>query len=445
MHSLSCPAFFSAKKNPILLLLLLTVQLNLTAQSPSPNIIYIMTDDLGYADLSCYGRKDYSTPNMDKLASQGVKFVNAYAGAPLCTPTRVSFMTGRYPARAEVGLYEPLRGNRKDSLVGLRPEYPSIATLLKNAGYETALIGKWHLGFIPEHGPNANGFDEFYGFHSGAVDYVSHVAPNRKPDLFHNSTPVKRQGYITDILTEQAVQFINKKHSKPFFLSLQFNAPHWPWQGPGDRPYPDTLELRLGGSPTVYKAMMKSLDSAVGVVLKAVDDARLYQNTLIIFTSDNGGERFSDMGIYSGAKAQLLDGGIRVPAFIRWPAKIKPNSVTTQVAITMDWTATILAAANAKPDPAFPLDGQNLLPVCTGGMQPFDRIFYWRMFQAGNQKAMRDGNWKYLVTGQGEFLFDLAADPSEKNNLREQSPEIFRKLQLKYAEWEKTVLQPVPL
>jgi arylsulfatase A-like enzyme len=437
--------FFGPEKNFILLLLLLTVQLNLTAQSPRPNIIYIMTDDLGYADLSCYGRKDYSTPNMDKLASQGVKFVNAYAGAPICSPTRVSFMTGRYPARAEVGLYEPLRGNRKDSLVGLTPEHTSIATLLKKAGYETALIGKWHLGFVPEHGPNANGFDEFYGFHSGAVDYVSHVAPSGKPDLFHNRTPVKRQGYITDILTEQAVQFLSKKHSKPFFLSLQFSAPHWPWQGPGDGPYPDTLPLGLGGSPTVYKAMMKSLDSAVGVVLKAVDDARLFQNTLIIFTSDNGGERYSDMGIYSGAKAQLLDGGIRVPAFIRWPAKIKPNSVTTQVAITMDWTATILAAASAKPDPAFPLDGQNLLPVCTGGMPPFDRTFYWRMFQGRKQKAMRDGNWKYLATDQGEFLFDLAADPSEKNNLREQSPEIFQKLQVKYSEWEKAVLQPVPL
>ena len=446
MRSLRYHPFFGPAKNLILLLLPLAVQLNLSAQSSRPNIIYIMTDDMGYADLSCYGRKDYSTPNMDKLASQGVKFINAYAGAPICSPTRVSFMTGRYPARAEVGLYEPLRGrNRKDSLVGLAHKDPSIATLLKNAGYETALIGKWHLGFIPQHGPNANGFDEFYGFHSGALDYVSHVAPTRKPDLFHNTTPVKRQGYMTDILTEQAVHFISKKHSKPFFLSLQFSAPHWPWQGPGDGAYPDTIELRLGGSPSVYKAMMKSLDSAVGVVLKAVDDARLFQNTLIIFTSDNGGEKYSDMGIYSGAKAQLLDGGIRVPAFIRWPAKIKPNIVTTQVAITMDWTATILAAANGKPDPAFPLDGQNLLPVCTGGMQPFDRTFYWRTFQVGNQKAMRDGNWKYLATGKGEFLFDLAADPSEKNNLREQSPEIFRKLQLKYAEWERTVLQPVPL
>jgi arylsulfatase A-like enzyme len=433
------------RRIPISLLLCCIVQNNCFAQSERPNLIYIMTDDMGYADISCYGRKDYTTPNIDKLASQGLKFMNAYAGAPLCTPTRVSFMTGRYPAKATVGLYEPLRGNAKDSSIGLKPEQTSVATLVRNAGYETALIGKWHLGFLPKHSPNANGFTEFFGFHSGAVDYVTHKGTSRTPDLYHNATPIQKDGYFTDIITEQAVQYIKKRHTKPFFLSLQFNAPHWPWQGPGDKAYPDTMNWTAGGSPEVFQAMMKSLDSAVGIVLKAVDDAGLSLNTVVIFTSDNGGEKYSDMGIYSGAKAQLWDGGIRVPAFVRWPGKIKPNSSTTQVAVTMDWTATILALAGAKPDAGFPLDGENLLAVCTGNKKVYGRTLFWRMFQGKNQKAMRDGNWKYLQTEKGEFLFDLSADPSEKNNLKEKNPEVFEKLKTKYADWEKTVLNPIPL
>ena len=415
------------------------------AQSSRPNIIYIMTDDMGYADISCYGRKDYTTPNIDKLASQGLKFTNAYAGAALCTPTRVSFMTGRYPARIRVGLFEPLRGSPKDTLEGLRPEQTSVATLVKNAGYETALIGKWHLGFTPQTSPNANGFTEFFGFHSGGTDYITHRSQSRSPDLYHNATPVQQDGYLTDILAQKAVQYIKQKHQKPFFLSLQFNAPHWPWQGPGDKPYPDTMRWPSGGSPAIFQAMMKSLDSAVGAILKAVDDANLAKNTVIIFTSDNGGEKFSDMGIYSGAKAQLLDGGIRVPAFIRWPGKIKPNSSTDQVVVTMDWTATILALAGAKPDPALRLDGENLLAVCTGEKKVYDRTLYWRMFQAKSQKAIRDGNWKYLQIERNESLFDLSADPSEKNNLKEKHPEIFEKLKSKYAAWEKTMLTPIPL
>jgi arylsulfatase A-like enzyme len=307
------------------------------------------------------------------------------------------------------------------------------------------LIGKWHLGFLPEHRPNANGFDEFFGFHSGATDYVTHGHRLGNPDLYHNTNPIRKDGYITDLLTEQAIKYIKKKHSRPFFLSVQFNAPHWPWQGPGDKAYPDTLNWRMGGSPVVYQAMMKSLDSAVGVIVKAVDDANLSENTVVVFTSDNGGERYSDMGIYSGGKAQLWDGGIRVPAFIRWTGKIKPNTTSDQVIVTMDWTATILALADAQPDPRFPLDGENLLPLCTGSKKAHSRTLYWRMFQDGNQKAIRDGNWKYLLTEQGESLFDLSADPSEKNNLKEKYPKEFTRLKRKYAEWEKTVLKPIPL
>ena len=430
-------SFFPA----MLILFVLPVQ----SQTQRPNIIYIMADDLGYADLSCYGRTDYQTPHLDKLASQGVKFMNAYAAAALCTPTRTAFMTGRYPARTPVGLMEPLRWGHKDSLVGLTPDYTSVATLLKNSGYETFLVGKWHLGYDPKFSPNKNGFDYFLGFNAGGIDYVSHKNPRGRPDLYENEKAITREGYITDIWGEKAIEIIRQKHSKPFFLGVMFNAPHWPWQAPGDKPYPDTLNWHKGGTQEKYAAMMKSLDDAVGRIMQAIDDEKMASNTLVIFTSDNGGEEFSNMGIYSGIKETLWEGGIREPAFIRWPGVIPANSVTQQVAVTMDWTATILAVAGAKPDPAFPLDGINILPVCTGKKKTGSRTLYWRLFQETKHKAVREGDWKYLQTEKGEFLFNLLNDPGERNDLKEKNPALFLHLKDKYREWEKQVLPPVEL
>jgi len=412
----------------------------LSAQT-RPNIIYMMADDLGYADLSCYGRKDYQTPNLDKLCAQGVKFMNAYANAPVCTPTRVAFMTGRYPARLEVGLYEPIAEGHKDSMIGLSPKNPTIGNLLKKAGYETYLVGKWHLGYQPEFSPNKNGFDYFFGFHAGAIDYISH-----SNDLYENETAIHRDGYTTDLWADKAIGIINQKHSKPFFLDVMFNAPRWPWQGPGDKPYPDTMNWTKGGSPAIYAAMMKSLDDAVGRIVKAIDDLKQSNNTVIIFTSDNGGERYSDNGIYKGAKMSLWEGGIREPAFVRWPGKIKENSVTNQVATTFDWTATILSLAEANEDPKFPLDGIDIMPVMLGEKKEMNRTLYWRIFQRNKHKAMREGKWKYLQDEKGnEYLFDLPEDPAEKNNLKDIHPDVFNKLKNEYSAWEKTMLEPIPL
>ncbi len=433
----------------IFLLFFVFFSLALSAQKNSrPNIIYIMADDLGYADISCYGRKDYQTPNLDKLCTQGVKFMNAYATAPVCTPTRVSFYTGRYPARLAVGLYEPIEGNSKDSLVGLSSETPSIGYLLKRSGYETYLVGKWHLGFTPEHSPNKNGFDYFFGFKTGATDYISHTAFNGEPDLYENDILLQKDGYITDLLGEKATEIIKQSHQKPFFLALMFNAPHWPWQTREDKPVPfgTAANWTEGGSPKTYATMMKSLDDAVGKIVKAIDDLKLSNNTVIIFTSDNGGERFSDNGIYKGRKMQLWEGGIREPAFIRWTGKLKENTVTDQVATTMDWTATILSIARAKADKNFPLDGIDLLPVLTGKQKELERTLYWRIFQRRQQSAIRDGNWKWLRDEKGEeYLFDLSIDPSEKNNLKEKLPEIISQLKKKFSAWEKTVLAPISL
>jgi len=304
------------------------------------------------------------------------------------------------------------------------------------------------LVFTPEHTPNKNGFDYFFGFKSGATDYISHTAFKGEPDLYENDIPVQKNGYITDLLGEKAIEIIKQPHQKPFFLALMFNAPHWPWQTPQDKPVPygTATDWAKGGSAETYATMMKSLDDAVGKLVKAIDDLKLSNNTVIIFTSDNGGVQLSDNGIYKGGKMQLWEGGIREPAFIRWTGKLKENAVSNQVATTMDWTATILSIAGANADKNFPLDGIDLLAVLTGKQKELERTLYWRIFQRGQHNAIRDGNWKWLRDEKGEeYLFDLSIDPSEKSNLKEKFPETFLKLKNKFSAWEKTVLAPIPL
>jgi arylsulfatase A-like enzyme len=435
------------KVNRRLLFLFLTLLsgVSVLAQSKRPNIIYIMTDDMGYADLSCYGNKAGVTPNLDKLASQGLKFTQAYAGGPLCTPTRASFMTGRYPARIPVGLKEPLTPTAKDSAYGLSADVPSIATLMKESGYQTVLIGKWHLGFLPKHSPVNNGFNYFYGFLNGAADYISHKDDGRKPQFYENTQPIVQQGYLTDLFTQKAISFLKGAHDKPFFLTLNYNAPHWPWQGPGDEAYADTANFRSGGSPAIYASMMKSLDDGIGAVMKALEETGLSKETIVIFTNDNGGERYSNNGGLAKSKATLWEGGIRVPAIIRWPGKIPAGGSSEQPIITMDWTATILAAAGTKPHPEFLLDGIDLLPLCEGQRTEIPRTFYWRTFQRNKQKAIRADNWKYLQDEDAEYLFDIIHDPGEKINLIAKNPGKFRELKQMYSKWEKTVLPPLPL
>src|ERR1044072_8067367 len=339
-----------------------------SAKESRPNIIFILADDLGWGDLSCYGRPDYRTPNIDQLALQGTKFTDAYSASAICTPTRCAYITGRYPARFRIGLEEPLVVT--NSNVGLEPGQKTIASLLKQSGYETALVGKWHLGFRPEWGPNAHGFDEFFGILAGAGDYFLHKNGLGQPDLFENLTPVERNGYLTDLLTERAVNYVKKPRSAPFFLSLQYTAPHWPWQGRkgGERvsfsdKTPEPTTMAAGGSLELYAQMMRSLDDGVGRVMKALKAAGLDTNPLVIFTSDNGGERFSYEWPFSGAKGDLLEGGIRVPAIVRWPGVVPAKRVTQQMAITMDWTATILAAGKTSAAVDYPLDGTDLLPA----------------------------------------------------------------------------------
>ena len=360
-------------------------------------------------------------------------------------------MTGRYPQRLPVGLEEPLKSS-SPSNVGLPPEHPTIASLLKANGYDTSLVGKWHLGWKPEFGPNRHGFDEFFGVLSGAVDYFTHKAADMPGgvaaegggrDLWQNLAPIERVGYLTDLLSDKAVEVISRPHAKPFFLSLQYTAPHSPWEGPEDEAIGHTTHgpgaMIEGGSPKIYGAMMKSMDAGIGRVLKALERAKIDRDTLVIFTSDNGGERYSYNWPFSFQKMYLYEGGTRVPAIVRWPGVIPAGRVTDQPAITMDWTATILGVTGTRADPAFPLDGENLMPVCTGQRAPYERALFWRIT---GFDAARVGSWKYLKDDAGEHLFDLMNDPGEKADVRTMQAERFDAIRRQYQAW---VAQMLPL
>jgi len=409
-----------------------------------PNIIYIMSDDLGYGDLGSYGSTT-PTPNIDKLAAGGMKFTNAYAAAPLCTPTRTALMTGKYPARTTVGLMEPLTASKNDSAYGLSAGEASIAGRMKEMGYSTALIGKWHLGFKPEYSPNKNGFEYFYGMHSGAADYISHKGNGRRIDFYENENLKNSEGYLTHIFTDKAVEFMVQERNKPFFLVLTYNAPHWPWQEPGDLPYEDSVDFRKGGSREKYLAMIKAMDEGIGRIMKVVDSLDRLNNTVIVFTNDNGGERYSDHGGLSGAKATLHEGGIRVPAIVSWAGKIPPGAVSGELIITMDWMPTFLALAGAINIDRYTLDGINILPVCLNNAVLGERVFFWRSFQRSRENAVIRGKWKYLKNEQGSFLFDLSLDKEEKNDLKNLENETLEELKRQFAEWEKSMLKPIPL
>ena len=410
---------------------------------PAPNIVIIVADDLGYADLSITGRRDYQTPVIDQIAREGAILTQAYSSAPVCTPSRVAFMTGRYPARYTAGLYEPL--TTQD--VGLAPHPATLPRVLNDAGYDTALVGKWHLGLMPQFHPLRHGFNEFYGFLGPGADYASHhdVVTRTRSYFQDGERPIQVAGYLTDLLTDRAVTFLSRPRRKPFFLSLQYNAPHWPWQGPGDPPYPDTLDVRAGGSPETYARMVRSMDEGIGRVLDALRRRGLERDSLVVFTSDNGGARFSHMGPFSEGKMTLWEGGIRVAAVARWPGVIPPGSHCAQVCATFDLAATAAALANARADAAAPFDGIDLMPALRGGV-PQARELYWRVTQRRQQKALRSGNWKYLATAkEGEHLFDLRTDPGEEHDLKVKRPEVLNELRIKYSRWEGEMLTPIPL
>ncbi len=411
-------------------------------KSSLPNIVFILADDLGYADVGCYGRPDLRTPHIDRLATEGTRFLQAYANSAVCSATRLALITGRYQYRLRLGLEEPLAVATD---IGLPPEHPTLPSLLRKGGYGTALVGKWHLGPLPRFGPLASGYDHFFGFRGGGIDYFSHRDLVGQEDLWSDDVPMKQAGYATTLFGDAAVRTVEKyaETRQPFLLSLHFNAPHWPWETPADEAESRRIAgLSMfhydGGTLATYRGMVEAMDQQVGRVLGALDDRGLADNTIVIFTSDNGGERFSDTWPFSGQKTELLEGGLRIPSIVRWPARI-PRQISNQVAISMDWFPTLLAAAGAQPDAKYPPDGMNLLPHLAQNAATAPRTLYWR-YKSNHQRALRDGDFKFLKILDNTYLFNVVSDPLERANLKLREPALYQQLAKKWQDWNATML-----
>ena len=409
-----------------------------------PNVVLIITDDMGYADIGPYGAKDIRTPNLDRLAREGTTFTEFYANGVLCTPTRAGLITGRYQQR--YGLQTPLGNPTAGETGGLVATGTSLPQLLKQHGYATALVGKWHLGYDANMSPNAHGFDWFWGLKSGYHDYYRHTDGAGKPDLWENETPISADGYSTDLIASKAVSFIERHATKPFFIDVAFNAPHWPFQRPG-QPTTARDKARLlipsdsaPGTRGDYVAMVERMDHGVGELLRALDRLGLTRNTIVIFTNDNGGEWLSDNGPLFNRKYTVWEGGIRVPAIVRWPGRVAANVRTPQVGITMDLTASVLAATGAPVPDSARLEGLNVFPVLAGRQAPVSRTLFWRStFDGRTQRAVRDGKWKYVRDANHDFVFDVTSDPGERRDLARTRPDIARRLREKLLAWERDV------
>jgi arylsulfatase A-like enzyme len=418
-----------------------------------PNLIFIVADDLGFADLGCYGGRDAAfgpvSPVLDQLAAHGLKLTQGYSNSPVCSPTRFAMITGRYQYRLRGAAEEPINSRSKGSTtLGLPPEHPTLPSLLQSAGYRTALIGKWHLGYPPAFGPLQSGYEEFFGPMSGGVDYFSHHSSAGHHDLYLGEQSHTEEGYLTDLLSQRAVDYVNRMATQdaPFLLSLHYTAPHWPWETRDDQALSEEVKSNLfhlhGGNIHQYRRMIHHMDEGIGWLVEALRANGQLDNTLIVFTSDNGGERFSDNWPLVGGKMDLTEGGIRVPWIAHWPAVIAPGRESTQQCLTMDWTATMLDAAGVAAHPDYPLDGISLLAVLRAPGQEFRRPVHFRMNHRG-QRALRDGDWKYLRVDGNDYLFNLPADERERSNRGGREPERLADLRAAWETWNAT-MPPIP-
>ncbi len=426
--------------------------------SRRPNLIVFMTDDQGYGDLSCMGNTDFLTPHIDELANGGARFTNWYSNSPVCSPSRASLLTGRYPGNA--GVRAILAGHRKAT--GLTAEAPSIAAAVRELGYQTAMVGKWHLGLKEQSRPNQNGFDYFYGFMAGCIDYYSHVfywsmadgKANPTHDLWENGRELYDNGkYFTEMVTERAVEKIREMNGReePFFLYVAYNAPHYPMHAP--RKYVDRFP-HLPPDRRIMAAMLSAVDDGVGQIVDELKRQGIYEDTVIFYQSDNGPSRESRNwmdgrddpyygglpGSLKGHKFSLFEGGIRVPGIFSWPSHIPAGQVIDEPCAAMDVFPTLLTMAGGDPA-KYDLDGLDISRVLMdGAATPHDEL-YWEMEQ---QTAIRQGSYKLVLEGQlveGEppqdpvFLSDLSVDPGETTNLAQQMPELTAELTEKALTW----------
>lgn len=429
------------------------------AQNTSrPNLIVLLTDDQGYGDLSCVGDTEVRTPRLDGLAADGVRFTSWYANSPVCSPSRASLLTGRYPGNA--GVRSILAGHRTAS--GLPQTVPTLATALRDVGYRTGMFGKWHLGLADGSRPHQHGFDEWFGFMAGWVDYYSHVYYRGRQndntlqihDLWENGEEVYSDGrYLTELLAERAVDFVRRatRAGEPFFMYVPFSAPHFPMLAP--KKYKDRFP-DLPWARQVMAAMLSAVDDAVGLILDELRRQGKYDDTLVFFQSDNGPSREScnwldgrpdpfyggSAALLKGHKFSLFDGGIRVPALMSWPRRIPAGQVSDAVGAAMDIFPTFLRAAGGDPA-RYELDGADVLPMVSAGAPSPHGDVFWEM---GKQTAVRRGRWKLVLNGQlvegtppedDVFLADLDADMAERVNLRERHPDIVRELTAAALRW----------
>ena len=421
-----------------------------------PNIVFILADDMGYGDLGCYGCPDIKTPNIDGLARQGLRLTSYYANGPECTPTRTALMTGRYQQRVGglecaiglggVGRYDDAIRLAGQHQLGLPPVQNMLLRGLAASGYATAICGKWHLGYEPQYLPLKHGFSYAFGPLGGAVDYFHHIEPGGGPVLFQNDQPVRREGYMTDLIAEEACNFLRRTQDKSFFLYVPFNAPHSPFQGPNDRrPEPVSGDEMGRGSRAKYVEMVERLDDRIGTILKTLDETGAAANTLVIFASDNGGPQHSRNDPFSGRKGTTYEGGIRVPCILRWPGKLTAGSESSQVAMTVDLTASILSASGdgTRNVPAT-LDGMDIIGHLQSGKPDIARTLFWRQRRGTiTWRGVRDGDLKLVSKQDGsqrqDWLFDLASDKAEKNDLTQSRAKDMQRLRGLLAGWEEDV------
>lgn len=423
-------------------------------KNASPNLIIILTDDLGYVDVGFNGCKDIPTPNIDRIAQNGVRFTNGYVSYCVCGLSRAGLITGRYQDRfgySRNPLYAP-----NDPQMGLPLSEETLADALKKADYKSLAVGKWHLGAHESLHPLKRGFNEFYGFLGGGHQYfpesltmLDHYEARNENDsyktkLLHNYEQVDEKEYLTDAFSREAVSYIEKNKNQPFFIYLAYNAPHTPLQA--TEKYLSRFSHMKDGKRKTYAAMVSAVDDGVGLILSKLEDLKLIDNTIVVFLSDNGGPENangSDNGILQGQKSDLFEGGIRVPFVMQWPAKIKAGTVYEHPVISFDIFATIVGQTKIKVTTKNKLDGVNLIPYLTGlkNEAPHDYLF-WRKFDSKNY-AVRKGNEKVILkSGTEEMYFDLGNDISELKNLSFDRQKRITKLSGELKKWETKLQEP---
>lgn len=442
-----------------------TLAATATVPPPRPNIVFLLADDLGYADLGCYGARDIRTPHLDRLARDGVRFTQFYSNGPECSPTRAAFLTGRYQQRVGglecaigiggVGRYDDAIRLAAQHRLGLPADEITIARLLRDGGYATALSGKWHLGYEDAFSPNRHGFTHALYALGGGMDYFHHVEdpPTYAPAMRRDGEPVRLPGYATDVFAEDAEKWLRAHHTRaphqPFFLYVPFTAPHAPFQAPDEAmpaPLPaDSARWKQGNAPAkVYAAMIERMDLVTGRLLAALDELQLTERTLVVFTSDNGGTRSARPTGLRDIKGTTFEGGIRVPCLVRWPGVLPAGHVVTAPFATFDLTASFARVAGVTAPDGRAFDGIDALAAVARGAAPPDRDLFWRQRRGERTwRAVREGPLKLVVRADGpnrtEFLFDLARDESEKNDLLAARPADAARLREKLAAWEHRV------